>query len=57
MLSSGQQQLQPEKEAIVEAGLSSSPWVAGFSAQTPYAKFYLPTVADFSNVDTNVISR
>ena len=26
MLSSGQQQLQPEKEAIVEAGLSSSPW-------------------------------
>ena len=26
MLSSGQEQLQPEKEAIVEAGLSSSPW-------------------------------
>jgi len=26
MLRSGQEQLQPEKEAIVEAGLSSSPW-------------------------------
>jgi hypothetical protein len=26
LLSSGQQQLQPEKEAMVEAGLASSPW-------------------------------
>src|SRR5258708_18597982 len=37
-------------------GLASTPFVAGFSAQSPYARFYLPTVANFSNVDTNVIS-
>ncbi|HUA27798.1 MAG TPA: ABC transporter substrate-binding protein [Streptosporangiaceae bacterium] len=37
-------------------GLKSNPWVAGFSAQSPYAKFYLGTVADFSNVDGNIIS-
>jgi multiple sugar transport system substrate-binding protein len=37
-------------------GLSSNPWVAGFSAQSPYAKFYLGTVADFSNVDSNIFS-
>jgi multiple sugar transport system substrate-binding protein len=36
--------------------LASTPFVAGFSAQSPYARFYLPTVANFSNVDTNVIS-
>jgi multiple sugar transport system substrate-binding protein len=37
-------------------GLASTPFVAGFSAQTPYARFYLPTVANFNNVDGNVIS-
>ena len=37
-------------------GLSKAPFVAGFSAQSPYARFYLPTVANFNNVDTNIIS-
>ena len=37
-------------------GLSSNPYVAGFSAQTPYAKFYLATLANFNQVDTNIIS-
>jgi multiple sugar transport system substrate-binding protein len=37
-------------------GLANAPWVAGFSAQTPYARFYLPTVANFNNVDSNIIS-
>jgi hypothetical protein len=37
-------------------GLSSSPYVGGFSAQTPYARFYLGTVANFNQVDTNVFS-
>jgi multiple sugar transport system substrate-binding protein len=37
-------------------GLSSAKYVAGFSAQSPYARFYLPTVADFASVDTNIFS-
>jgi ABC-type glycerol-3-phosphate transport system substrate-binding protein len=37
-------------------GLASTPFVAGFSAQSPYARFYLPTVANFNNVDSNIIS-
>jgi len=37
-------------------GLSKAQFVSGFSAQTPYARFYLPTVADFNNVDANIIS-
>jgi ABC-type glycerol-3-phosphate transport system substrate-binding protein len=37
-------------------GLSNSPYVSGFSAQTPYARFYLGTVANFNQVDTNVFS-
>jgi multiple sugar transport system substrate-binding protein len=37
-------------------GLASTPFVAGFSAQTPYARFYLPGVANFNNVDSNIIS-
>jgi multiple sugar transport system substrate-binding protein len=37
-------------------GLTSNPYVAGFSAQSPFAKFYLPTLANFSQVDSSVIS-
>jgi multiple sugar transport system substrate-binding protein len=37
-------------------GLSSNPWVGGFSAQSPYAKFYLGTIANFNNVDANIIA-
>ena len=37
-------------------GLSKDPFVGGFSAQSPYAQFYLPTLANFNNVDTNIIS-
>jgi multiple sugar transport system substrate-binding protein len=37
-------------------GLAKAPFVSGFSAQSPYARFYLPTVADFNNVDANIIS-
>jgi len=37
-------------------GLANTPFVAGFSAQSPYARFYLPTVANFSSVDSNVFS-
>ena len=37
-------------------GLASTPDVAGFSAQSPYARFYLPTVAKFNDVDANVFS-
>jgi maltose-binding protein MalE len=37
-------------------GLNSNPYVAGFSAQSPYAEFYLPTIGNFSQVDTSVFS-
>jgi ABC-type glycerol-3-phosphate transport system substrate-binding protein len=37
-------------------GLSSNPYVAGFSAQSPYARFYLPTLANFNQVDTSVFA-
>jgi multiple sugar transport system substrate-binding protein len=37
-------------------GLAAAPFVAGFGAQTPYARFYLPTVANFNDVDSNIIS-
>jgi multiple sugar transport system substrate-binding protein len=37
-------------------GLNKNPYVAGFSAQSPYAEFYLPTLANFSYVDTSIFS-
>jgi multiple sugar transport system substrate-binding protein len=37
-------------------GLAAAPFVAGFGAQTPYARFYLPTVANFNDVDSDIIS-
>jgi multiple sugar transport system substrate-binding protein len=37
-------------------GLTSNPYVAGFSAQSPYARLYLPTLATFNQVDTSVIA-
>jgi len=37
-------------------GLSSNPYVAGFSAQAPYAKLYLPTLSNFNQVDTSVVA-
>lgn len=35
-------------------GLNSNPYVAGFAAQDPYARLYLPTLSNFSQVDTSV---
>ncbi len=37
-------------------GLTSNPYVVGFSAQSPYARFYLPTLANFNQVDTSVFA-
>jgi len=37
-------------------GLTRNPYVAGFAAQTSYAEFYLPTLANFSQVDTSIVS-
>ena len=37
-------------------GLDKNPYVAGFSAQSPYAELYLPTLANFNYVDSSIIS-
>jgi multiple sugar transport system substrate-binding protein len=37
-------------------GLTSNPYVAGFSAESPYARLYLPTLANFNQVDTSVFA-
>jgi multiple sugar transport system substrate-binding protein len=37
-------------------GLDKNPYVAGFSAQSPYAELYLPTLSNFSYVDSSIIS-
>lgn len=37
-------------------GLNKNPYVAGFSAQSPYAEFYLPTLANFNYVDSSIFS-
>jgi multiple sugar transport system substrate-binding protein len=37
-------------------GLTKNPYVAGFSAESPDAEFYLPTLANFNYVDSSIIS-
>jgi hypothetical protein len=37
-------------------GLNSNPYVAGFSAESPYAELYLPTLGNFGQVDTSVFA-
>jgi maltose-binding protein MalE len=37
-------------------GLTKNPYVAGFSAASPYAQFYLPTLANFNYVDSSIFS-
>lgn len=37
-----------------DASIASSPMVAAFAAQVPYARLYLPTQKDFSRIDTGI---
>lgn len=37
-------------------GLDKNPYVTGFAAQSNHAEFYLPTLANFGQVDSSIIS-
>ncbi len=37
-----------------DSSITSSPMVAAFAAQVPYARLYLPTQQDFSRIDTGI---
>ncbi len=37
-------------------GLTKNPYVAGFTAESPEAQLYLPTLANFNYVDSSIFS-